>query len=390
MYKYHKVQSRRFQIIVPAFNEEASIEYVLNHAKNHGYLGDMVVVDDASKDRTPEVLREWVEEYGLNAILLNENCKKEGAIRVALNLLGERGVLKPFTILLDADSMLVGNSSGVSIIEQIESCIDRMEDENFDALALRIDAALKGRPKFFEMCAYADYTAMQVDQTIVGLQRQVWVINGPGGIFNSNQLLQVLKTIEPDFETGDLLITVKLMLKKRSVGFCKEFGVDTFVPTDVKAYFNQRRRWERGTTKVLWNERRFYFGLFKRPTLLGILTLVHLSLYFCLCVTLVLVGITDSEIGDLPMILGWSGFVWFLIGVVKGIAIKFMRPDFKFWRYSYYSFMNSMLWVVVTTPARLTGFIEGVKYLVMNKKRSTTLGLNPVGYVWLVSSSDLA
>jgi len=95
----------------------------------------------------------------------------------------------------------------------------------------------------------------QFDQWLVGKQQKLWVINGPGGLFITEHLLQILRSIIPDFETGDLLITVELMKQRLPIEFYPDIAVSTFVPTTLHEYFNQRRRWERGTTKVLWNDR---------------------------------------------------------------------------------------------------------------------------------------
>jgi cellulose synthase/poly-beta-1,6-N-acetylglucosamine synthase-like glycosyltransferase len=44
--------SDNFQIIIPVFNEQAILDIMLGHAKNYGYLKDLVIVNDASTDAT--------------------------------------------------------------------------------------------------------------------------------------------------------------------------------------------------------------------------------------------------------------------------------------------------------------------------------------------------
>jgi cellulose synthase/poly-beta-1,6-N-acetylglucosamine synthase-like glycosyltransferase len=349
-----------FQIVVPAFNEEGILEYILQHAMDAGYLEHLILVDDASTDTTPKILEWWAANFGLMSIRLQQNCKKEGAIRIAMEELQDAGELRPYTLLLDADSMLVDDTLGRSVISQIERCIDNMQQFDYKALALRIDAFQRPNATLFEACALADYTAMQVDQWLCGHQGQLWVINGPGGLFDSTNLLSILQAIEPDFETGDLLITVKLMIQRQKIGFCPSFCVETFVPRDLKSYFNQRRRWERGTTQVLWNERGFYLSLFRRLCLLALLTVIHMFVYFGLLAVLVLMIIGTMSWLKLGFILFASVILWFIVSVLKGVVIKVKRPTFRFWRYCGYAMINSGLWLLVTTPARLTGFVEGV------------------------------
>lgn len=373
----------RFQIVVPAFNEEKSLEHVLRHAMVCGYLKHLIIVDDASTDSTPLILEKWGRDFGLRAIRLQRNCKKEGAIRVVMEALRDAGELKPYTLLLDSDSMLVGDSSGNSLFSQIERCIDQMQQDGYQALALRIDAVLSNKPRLFELCAFADYTAMQFDQWIVGLQGQLWVINGPGGIFETRQLLSILQDMVPDFETGDLLITVKLMIRSQLIGFCPSICVETFVPGDLQSYFKQRRRWERGTTKVLWNEMPFYLGLFARFRLLGLSTVIHLSMYLGLTAALALIFVGRMQWSNFYTVLFSSAALWFLVSIIKGVFIKLTRPRLRFWRYCGCAVLNSGLWMLVTTPARLVGFAEGVSQILSGVNSPALYPCEVVQHVWL-------
>ena len=373
----------RFQIIVPAYNEEESLESVLNYALARGYLGHVLVVDDASNDSTVKILKRWADMYGLRAIRLKKNSKKEGAIRVAMEALLAANLLKPYTLLLDSDSMLVGDGSGSSVVDQIDKYIDEMERTNLAALALRIDAAMSPHPSIFELCAFADYTAMQFDQWLVSLQKKLWVINGPGGLFRTASLLPILREMEPDFETGDLLITVKLMMSKHHIGYTLNFGVETFVPRDIKTYFNQRRRWERGTTKVLYREGTFYLSLFPAFQMLGLLTIIHLSLYIGIAMALILMVIKDVSWMYLINVLFASATFWMLLSLLKGVAIHTKRRQRNFLFFSLCAVMNGLVWMLITTPARITGFTEGVRHLLKGKNLSCRFSDEPAELEWL-------
>ena len=375
-----------FQIVVPAFNEGEMLEHVLQHAREWGYLKHLVVVDDASTDATHQILERWVQHSELRALRMEHNCKKEGAIRAAMEALQDAGELRPYTLLLDADSMLVGDSSGKEITSQIEQCIEKIKQCNQKAMALRIDVASREVSTVFERCAFADYSAMQVDQWLVSLQEQVWVINGVGGIFETDCLLSVLQDMEPDFETGDLLITVRLMSEEHRISFCPTFVVETFVPVTLRSYFNQRRRWERGTTKILWNEMRFYTGLFARMRLLALWTLVHLSVYLGLIATIGFILVGKMDYSMFSVVLFTSALLWFWVSMIKGFALKIFRPRFKLWQYSFCAVMNSLLWILVTTPARLTGFIEAVVHLSLRRSLRGNRMQPLARHTWLVGS----
>ncbi|OPY83909.1 MAG: Undecaprenyl-phosphate mannosyltransferase [Syntrophorhabdus sp. PtaU1.Bin153] len=51
------VNGRKCLVIIPAFNEEGSIEQVVENVRNHLPQSDIVVINDGSKDRTSEKAR---------------------------------------------------------------------------------------------------------------------------------------------------------------------------------------------------------------------------------------------------------------------------------------------------------------------------------------------
>ncbi|MGC8875877.1 glycosyltransferase family 2 protein [Thermus sp.] len=79
-------------VLIPAFNEEATIAQVVRVAREAGF--PVVVADDGSKDETAR----RAEEAGAEVVRLGENRGKGGAIAEGL-----KAVRTPFVLLLDAD-----------------------------------------------------------------------------------------------------------------------------------------------------------------------------------------------------------------------------------------------------------------------------------------------
>jgi cellulose synthase/poly-beta-1,6-N-acetylglucosamine synthase-like glycosyltransferase len=364
------MMSSTFQIIVPVYNEEDVLPKVLQVAADAGYLDEIVFVDDASTDGSRAVLREWVRSHNIRVVFLGKNRKKEGAIREVLESLEARRMLKPYTILLDADSFITHPADGATVSSALENAIGSMRDRGLAGLAFRIDAAIDESSNFIELCAFADYSSMQFDHWVTSHQQQLWVINGPGGLFRSDLLLETLRGMQPDFDTGDLLITARLMRNGHAVAFYPEIQVQTFVPRTLKAYFNQRRRWERGTTKVLWWERAFYAQLFVTGRLLAISTLIHLSLYFG--ILMAAIGIASPSTDALRWI-AVSYFAWLFINLVKGFCNVRMRAEGHWRKYVLFCATNGILWIGVTVWARCAGFIDAVRYLARGERQFIAL-----------------
>lgn len=374
-----------FQIIVPVYNEERTLESVLAYALEHDYLRNVVFVDDASTDSSLEILSRWAINHGARVLSLKINRKKEGAIRATLEILERESMLAPYTVILDSDSLIDRSQQQGSTVEsQMIQAIAYMRSQHYQAMAFRIEAISEKSWNVLHWGAFADYSAMQFDQWLVGKQNQLWVINGPGGIFCSQHLLLILRSIVPDFETGDLLITVELMKRGQPIAFYPDLSVRTYVPTDLRTYFNQRRRWERGTTKVLWNERRFYVNLLTRPSLLSLAMFIHLSMYLgFIAMALTYLSSPLTFQASLEVIAASLAF-WFGISLLKGIWLVRCRPTFPLKKYVLCAFVNSFVWALITTPARITGFFEATSHLFI--RRAVTFIVPHIAFddvVWL-------
>lgn len=78
----------KLSVIVPAYNEEETIDEIINRVRAVD-LGDvdleMVIVDDASTDGTPERLKTYRGEAGITVLRHDSNRGKGAAIRTGLD-----------------------------------------------------------------------------------------------------------------------------------------------------------------------------------------------------------------------------------------------------------------------------------------------------------------
>ncbi len=75
-------------VLIPAFNEERTIVPVLRKVVALGsVLKEIIVIDDGSQDRTPELVEEYAQKHPLIRLYrLSRNCGKTAAIQHALDL----------------------------------------------------------------------------------------------------------------------------------------------------------------------------------------------------------------------------------------------------------------------------------------------------------------
>lgn len=358
---------RRWHIIVPVYNEERNLPRTIEEATRSNYQGQITFVDDASTDRSGRILDEAAERFGIRVLHMPSNRKKEGAIRAALEALKKSGSLPAFTIVLDADSFFFGAEP--SIAAEVERSISHMEDRDLSGMAFRIDAAVPAGSSLLQRCIYTDYLGSQIDNRITSMQQQLWVINGPGGIFRSDELLQCLREMVPDFETGDLLITLLLMKAGRRIEYWPSLTVKTIVPRTYGEYFRQRRRWERGTLKVLIQQSRFYLGLLVCPRLLGLSLVLHLAFPLGLIAMVGSTAFVEAPVAFVTATAGFSSLAWCSISMLKCVASRVLHVDCRVAPALLFTIPNSILFLVATGPARVAGAVDAIRYLASERQR---------------------
>jgi cellulose synthase/poly-beta-1,6-N-acetylglucosamine synthase-like glycosyltransferase len=347
---------------MPVFNEQDILPVTLAHAKAAGYLLHMVVVNDASTDATKKILDKWELEEGLKTIHLTKNKKKEGAIKEALEQIKYSDSIKQYTVLIDADTYLAAPSC-IPISDLIDNAICDLESNKHSALAFRLNAVFLKDRSIFWMSAFTTYIGIQFDNWLLSKQKQLWVINGAAGIFRTNELSDILSHMEFNFETGDLQITVDLMKQKKSIAFHKQVIANSYVPSTFSAFFNQRRRWERGTTKVLWQDREFYSRTILPISYLGLSLIIHLSLYLSFWIALVSGVLDDFQWNWGLRVFFFSYIGWLIFDLVKGFWVIYKEKYSNYLLYFLCQIVNGPVTLFVVIPARLFGGAEALIYL---------------------------
>lgn len=86
-------------VVMPAFNEEATIEQVIQRVFQRPEVGELLVVDDASRDGTRSLLKKaCLRESRLRVLHHHKNLGKGAALRT-----GIAAAIFPFVVIQDAD-----------------------------------------------------------------------------------------------------------------------------------------------------------------------------------------------------------------------------------------------------------------------------------------------
>lgn len=85
-------------VIVPCYNEAATIGELLRRVVAAPFTKQIVVVDDGSTDGSSEILAGWRGRDGVELVRHDHNCGKGAAVRTAIKL-----ALGKYSIIQDAD-----------------------------------------------------------------------------------------------------------------------------------------------------------------------------------------------------------------------------------------------------------------------------------------------
>lgn len=123
--------------IIPAYNEEKAIGKVLCAVKSAGFIDNIIVVSDGSKDATAEIAR----KAGVHVIELSRNVGKGGAMKAGLdNCSGD------IILFLDADLIGLTKEHVNKLIEPVYSGRAEMSIGIFKGGRFTTDLAQKVSP----------------------------------------------------------------------------------------------------------------------------------------------------------------------------------------------------------------------------------------------------
>lgn len=128
-------------VVVPVYNERATVRGVLEQIEAAGFPS-ILVIDDGSTDGSAEVLDAWGADRTLARVIhLPENRGKSAALRAAWDALGsdlDRGALDATTLVINLDA------DGQHDLAYLDALIARMDEVGADAMIARRDFSYHG------------------------------------------------------------------------------------------------------------------------------------------------------------------------------------------------------------------------------------------------------
>ena len=261
-------------VLIPAYNEERNIENTLRAATSIDYPEyEVVVVDDASTDRTAEIIIHYVNRGKVRLIRKLVNEGKAMALNDAIPCTNGEILL-----IIDADA-----SPAPNILKYM------VPHFSFPRVA-----AVTGNPRVANRKTLLGKLQSIEFTSIISLQRRaqrVWgrimTMSGVVGAFRRSALIDVGQ-FSPEMATEDIDLTWKLHLRHYEVRYEARALVWMRVPQSLPGLWKQRRRWTLGLSQVLrrhgatalaWRHRRLWPVMFESTlSILWAYTFVLLTL----------------------------------------------------------------------------------------------------------------
>lgn len=250
-------------VIVPAWNEGAVIGATIDQLLSMEYPADrlrVVVVDDASTDDTPAVVRGKIAEYGDRVVHLRREKGGQGKAHT-LN----HGIRQ---ILADswAQALLVIDADVLFEKDALRKMTRHLSDPNVGAVTAYIKEGSAKGSYLTRFIAFEYVTAQAAARRAQNILGALACLAGGAQLHSRESLEAIGGRIDTSSLAEDTVTTFKTQLAGRRVEFEGNATVWAEEPGDVVGLWKQRLRWARGNVQIslqyasVWGKQRGRYG----------------------------------------------------------------------------------------------------------------------------------
>lgn len=245
-------------VVVPAHNEELSIEHCLLSLYKNNYPAsklEVIIANDGSIDKTESVVRQFKREHknGCKIRLINRPNKGKAA---ALNYVIRYCARNQLVMCLDADSYLKPNA--------LRNAAQHFRDRNVVALSSNVNIVEDGSVlALLQRFEYLVGYQLKKGQTTLGIE---YIVGGVGSMFRKYMLKRV-SFYDTNTMTEDIDLTMKIITNKahnQKIAYAADSIAYTEAVHSVKALLTQRFRWKYGRSQTFYKNSSFFFSTNQR------------------------------------------------------------------------------------------------------------------------------
>ena len=357
-------------VLIPAYNEEEVIKETIEAVFKTDYskLIEVIVIDDGSKDKTAEIVKELIQKYPKLKLLKKKNSGKADSLNRGIKI--AKGEL---IAVIDCDSFPEKDS--------IRKLVGFFEDDNVGSATCSI--LVRNKKSFFEKLQSMEYSVIALTRKLLEGVGAIYVTPGPLALYRKKAIVSV-GGFDAKNITEDIELTWNLAANNWGRKMCLDAKVTTIVPDKFGQWFRQRQRWSMGGIQTIIKYKNHFLkkgivGYFILPffILSTFLGLLGLSIFVYLIATRMLKQyffmkfsfladtalITLEEFYFTPTILNYLGLVLFLMGAVFTILIlALMKEEDIFKKRSFFKILVYLIFYLTLYPfIMISGIIKLIK-----------------------------
>ncbi len=348
-------------VIMPCYNEADSVGESIKSILELDYPKNMIeiiVVDDKSKDRSVEVINEYVKKYENVRLIVNK--RNSGGAAEPTNI-GIKNAKYDYVAVVDADSYPRKDA--------LVKMIGFLQNED-DVAAVTCSVLSKHPKNFMQKIQAIEYTIIAWTRKLLDLVDSVYVTPGPFALYKKDKLAEV-GFFDTKNLTQDIEIVWRLLSKGYKARMCLATGVYSETPGRFRAWWRQRTRWVIGGNQTLWKYKHLIFrkgmlGAFIIPFFAFslFLGLFGLGIFVYLFARNFLVSFLTTrysiygetallslqELSFSPSVLNFFGAVLLLFGLIFSFFGLFVMRDLKLGKDKVFNILFYMIVYLTLLP----------------------------------------
>lgn len=331
-------------IIIPAYNEEVNCVRTVKSMLTQQYpIFEIIFVDDGSKDRTFENMREAFRDEKRVQIYTKPNGGKASALNFGIAHSNFERV-----VCVDADTQLKSDA--------LRWLISKLENGNTAAVAGNVKVG--NEVNMLTKWQSIEYiTSQNFDRRAYDLLNCITVIPGAIGAFKKDALLKS-GGFTTDTLAEDCDLTMRLLSKGYVVRNCAEAISYTEAPESFRQFFKQRFRWSFGVMQCFWkhryalfNPRYKNFGMIALPNILIFQIILSLLAPLADLVLLIslLLSASDIVVFNLPHVISYYLIFTFVDVIASAVAFAFEKENPKklLWIFPQRLIYRQMMYIIL-------------------------------------------
>ena len=239
-------------VLIPAHNEEKSIESTINHVMQSDYPQnklEVIVLNDGSSDNTSAIVKNLLKKYPGLKLIDKENSGKADSLN-----LGIKKAKGELIAVVDSDSFPAP--------ESLKKLTGFFDNPKMGAVTSFVTVRNKN-DNFFAKIQSLEYVILGWSRKLLDFVDSVYVTNGPLSLYRKSSIIEV-GGFDKHTVTEDIDITWNLLNHDYKTAMCLDANVSTIAPSKFKSWFKQRTRWGLGGLQAIQKYKKMFFrkGMF--------------------------------------------------------------------------------------------------------------------------------